>query len=132
MAAPKRQLCPRGHDTFAIARDPSGRCLRCKRDDLATSRSARLAEAWAAQSARIRKEQDRRDRERAREGERVLKAGGEPALSLTLEEAGQELLLGLEREPAGHLRPQERTRLGRLLPQAQPRARAGAGAALRP
>jgi hypothetical protein len=85
MAAPKRQFCPRGHDTFTIGRDSSGRCLRCKREDMATSRYVRLAEAMAAESARIRKEHEKRDRQREAERRRILEKGT-PAQVLELKQ----------------------------------------------
>lgn len=30
--APKKQFCPRGHDTFVIGRGSQGYCLQCERD----------------------------------------------------------------------------------------------------
>jgi hypothetical protein len=70
----KRQYCPKGHDTFAVGRDSSYRCLKCKREAGQAARDVRRAEEDAAQWARqveINKELRRQHKERKRQIERL-------------------------------------------------------------
>jgi hypothetical protein len=75
----KRRYCPQGHDTFRFGRDSSYRCLECKRIDSKQSRAARYAEAQAIRSAEIKRVNAEAERQRKREYERAIAAGGDAA-----------------------------------------------------
>ena len=92
----RRRYCPRRHDTFAVGRDSSHRCLACKRESMAAARAARAAEARAAESARYKAELDRMVKARERERRRILAAGGEAALELKQLEAHESERCGWE------------------------------------
>ena len=79
---PRREFCPRGHNTFLVGRDSSHRCLQCKREAMADARQARLDEEEAirhAERARWRAEEEKlRKAERAA----IMAAGGPAAKEL--------------------------------------------------
>lgn len=94
MGAKKRQFCVNGHDTFLVGRDSSYRCLRCKAEASRAARVAREAEVATARRAEVRRQQaeykrqqEAEARRRARERERILKAGGPEARKLKAREA---------------------------------------------
>ncbi len=92
----RRQFCPKGHDTFAVGRDSSYRCLACKRESMASARAARAAEVQAAESARYKAELERMAKARQRERRRTLEAGGPAALELKQMEAWEDGRCGWE------------------------------------
>jgi hypothetical protein len=87
MAAPRRQFCVRGHDTFAAGRDMSGRCNVCRADSRREAHRARQAEALRLQSQAREEQVVRLQRERERHERAILRRGGPEALALLQQRA---------------------------------------------
>jgi hypothetical protein len=93
----RRRYCLRGHDTDAVGRDSSGRCLICKREAMWAARTpareaaaAARAQRQAAREAELerlererieerRRRQAEADRRREQEYQQAIKAGGRAA-----------------------------------------------------
>ncbi len=109
---PKRQFCPKGHDTFEVGRDTSYRCLACKREAGRGDRYLRIAEdrgireaerrrqeeeAQAAQEAERRRRVEERERRQEEKYQAAIKRGGYDAAMARWDRAYSESL-----EKTGH------------------------------
>lgn len=110
----RRRYCPRNHDTFAVGRDSSYRCLACKRESGAEARHARPAEERARQSDDIDRRLAEMQRQREIQRQRILDSGDSRAVLdlLERERPGRDLWLAPERGPAEDLRRAGHARLG--------------------
>ena len=129
----KKQLCPRGHDSFQGGRDRSGRCLICKAE-VAAAREAAEQARIADQQAAFERRQTELDRWRDQEYQATIERGGydaamarwDKAYSETLERTGLGLCQWEDEDPVtGEVLGQVLQPLPRrLLLAAQPQARA--------
>ena len=97
----RRRYCLRNHDTFAVGRDSSYRCLACKRESGAAGRHAQQAEERARQSDDIDRRLAEMQRQREIERRRILDSGDSRAVLALLEREcpSRDLWLALSEDP---------------------------------